>query len=161
MAAVPYAHIVAKILDNKKSKGAIITLAPNPKDIVRPHFFFGYPIPLLSYNSIHRFGRTLSKPTRREPRTGCSALQSLGSFYSSTPFPSSSFPSCPISPLYVHSCLRPAFSLTGFYAPGSNIHPLPPSMVRCQCLVIHARQRYVVTWVPKFELHSWMCASSD
>ena len=35
MATVPYAHVVAKILDRKKKQGAIITLAPNPKDIVR------------------------------------------------------------------------------------------------------------------------------
>lgn len=35
MAAIPYAHIVAKLLMNKKPKGTQITLAPNPKDIVR------------------------------------------------------------------------------------------------------------------------------
>ena len=35
MAAVPYAHIVAKILEGKSQKGAVIALAPNPKDIVR------------------------------------------------------------------------------------------------------------------------------
>lgn len=34
MAAVPYAHIVAKILQGKRPKGTDITLAPNPKDIV-------------------------------------------------------------------------------------------------------------------------------
>lgn len=34
MAAVPYAHIVAQLLENKHPKGAEITLAPNPKDIV-------------------------------------------------------------------------------------------------------------------------------
>lgn len=43
MAAVPYAHVVAKILQGKHPKGTDITLAPNPKDIVRSllnHFFF-------------------------------------------------------------------------------------------------------------------------
>jgi hypothetical protein len=35
MAAVPYAHVVADLLQNKKPKGATITLAPDPKDIVR------------------------------------------------------------------------------------------------------------------------------
>ena len=35
MTAVPYAHIVAQILRRKRAKGAIISLAPNPKDIVR------------------------------------------------------------------------------------------------------------------------------
>lgn len=35
MAAVPYAHIVAKILEGRSQKGAVIALAPNPKDIVR------------------------------------------------------------------------------------------------------------------------------
>ncbi|THV05142.1 DUF221-domain-containing protein [Dendrothele bispora CBS 962.96] len=34
MAAVPYAHIVARILENKHPKGTDITLAPNPKDII-------------------------------------------------------------------------------------------------------------------------------
>lgn len=36
MAAVPYAHIVANMLRHKHPKGATITLAPNPKDIVSP-----------------------------------------------------------------------------------------------------------------------------
>lgn len=40
MAAVPYAHIVANLLRNKKPKGATITLAPNPKDIVRSSLLF-------------------------------------------------------------------------------------------------------------------------
>ena len=35
MAAVPYAHIVARMLRNKKPRGTIVSLAPNPKDIVR------------------------------------------------------------------------------------------------------------------------------
>ena len=34
MAAVPYAHIVAKLLERKHPKGTTIELAPNPKDIV-------------------------------------------------------------------------------------------------------------------------------
>ena len=34
MAAVPYAHIVANILKDKKPKGTDVILAPNPKDIV-------------------------------------------------------------------------------------------------------------------------------
>lgn len=34
MAAVPYAHVVAKILGNKHPKGTDIALAPNPKDII-------------------------------------------------------------------------------------------------------------------------------
>ena len=34
MAAVPYAHIVAQLLESKRPKGAQIGLAPNPKDIV-------------------------------------------------------------------------------------------------------------------------------
>ncbi|KAL1668993.1 hypothetical protein GGF50DRAFT_45331 [Schizophyllum commune] len=34
MAAVPYAHVVAKILSDKHPKGTDISLAPNPKDIV-------------------------------------------------------------------------------------------------------------------------------
>ena len=34
MAAVPYAHIMANMLRNKRPKGTVVTLAPNPKDIV-------------------------------------------------------------------------------------------------------------------------------
>ena len=34
MAAVPYAHIVAHMLRNKKPRGTVVTTAPNPKDIV-------------------------------------------------------------------------------------------------------------------------------
>lgn len=34
MAAVPYAHIVARMLEGKHPKGTDITLAPNPKDII-------------------------------------------------------------------------------------------------------------------------------
>ena len=34
MAAVPYAHIVAQLLRRKRPKGTVISLAPNPKDIV-------------------------------------------------------------------------------------------------------------------------------
>ncbi|CAL1711427.1 unnamed protein product [Somion occarium] len=34
MAAVPYAHIVANLLRNKRVKGANVSLAPNPKDII-------------------------------------------------------------------------------------------------------------------------------
>ncbi|KAJ7794297.1 hypothetical protein B0H14DRAFT_2392616 [Mycena olivaceomarginata] len=34
MAAVPYAHVVAKLLGNKHPKGTDISLAPNPKDII-------------------------------------------------------------------------------------------------------------------------------
>ncbi|KAL5521409.1 hypothetical protein ACEPAG_9335 [Sanghuangporus baumii] len=34
MAAVPYAHVVAHMLRDKRPKGTIVTLAPNPKDII-------------------------------------------------------------------------------------------------------------------------------
>jgi calcium permeable stress-gated cation channel len=34
MAAIPYAHIVAQLLERKSPKGADVSLAPNPKDIV-------------------------------------------------------------------------------------------------------------------------------
>lgn len=36
MGAVAHAHIVAKMLEGKPQRGAEISLAPNPKDIVRP-----------------------------------------------------------------------------------------------------------------------------
>ena len=34
MAAVPYAHIVANMLKNRKPEGTKVILAPNPKDLV-------------------------------------------------------------------------------------------------------------------------------
>jgi hypothetical protein len=34
LAAVPYAHIVANLLKDKRPKGTDVILAPNPKDIV-------------------------------------------------------------------------------------------------------------------------------
>jgi len=46
MAAVPYAHIVANILKDKKYKGTEVILAPNPKDIVsQSHLPFHYTFP--------------------------------------------------------------------------------------------------------------------
>jgi len=38
MAAVPYAHVVAKMIRGKHPKGTYIELAPNPKDIVSRFF---------------------------------------------------------------------------------------------------------------------------
>jgi calcium permeable stress-gated cation channel len=40
MAAVPYAHVVARLLEGRKFKGTIVGLAPNPKDIVGFGFCF-------------------------------------------------------------------------------------------------------------------------
>ncbi|KAH8115320.1 hypothetical protein DFH11DRAFT_1877085 [Phellopilus nigrolimitatus] len=34
MAAVPFAHVVARMLHGKKPRGAVVTLAPNPRDII-------------------------------------------------------------------------------------------------------------------------------
>jgi hypothetical protein len=44
MSTVPHAHVVADLLQNKKPKGATVTLAPDPKDIVRGH---------ISYKAVH------------------------------------------------------------------------------------------------------------
>lgn len=47
MAAVPYAHIVAQLLEKKHPKGTEISLAPNPKDIVSkiiPALVIPYPL---------------------------------------------------------------------------------------------------------------------
>jgi hypothetical protein len=40
MAAVPYAHVVARLLSGKKFKGTVVEAAPNPKDIVSFGFVF-------------------------------------------------------------------------------------------------------------------------
>ena len=45
MAAVPYAHIVANLLKNKRPKGTNVILAPNPKDIVSRSQFLITPHP--------------------------------------------------------------------------------------------------------------------
>jgi hypothetical protein len=55
LAAVPYAHIVADLLQKKKPKGTSITLAPNPKDIVSA---ISYTLPIIGLNTWNRFGRT-------------------------------------------------------------------------------------------------------
>jgi hypothetical protein len=53
MAAVPYAHVVAFMLRNKKPKGTNVILAPNPRDLV------GSTVPCtMSLTSIPRFGTT-------------------------------------------------------------------------------------------------------
>ena len=53
MAAVPYAHVVAQLLQNKRPKGAEITLAPNPKDIVSKIMpAFGVLIPIMVYTDL-------------------------------------------------------------------------------------------------------------
>ena len=60
MAAVPYAHVVAKIIGDKHPKGTQIALAPNPKDIV----YFIYSILVWPFFDfvLHRFGRICPKP---------------------------------------------------------------------------------------------------
>lgn len=63
MAAVPYAHIVAQLLQNKHPKGAEISLAPNPKDIVsRIVSAFGVLVFILVYTD-------LGKPEREPCRS--------------------------------------------------------------------------------------------
>lgn len=53
MAAVSYAHVVAKMLRNKHPKGTNVELAPNPKDIVSPL----YGLPTYAYGFYaHRSG---------------------------------------------------------------------------------------------------------
>jgi hypothetical protein len=50
-AAVPHAHVIARILENKHPKGTTITLASNPEDIV------GIPnLCLISHLSTHSVG---------------------------------------------------------------------------------------------------------
>lgn len=68
MAAVPYAHIVAQLLLNKRPKGAEINLAPNPKDIVSEIVHaFGVLIPILFYTDL---GKLKSDPNRAVSQEG-------------------------------------------------------------------------------------------
>ena len=68
MAAVPYAHVVALLLRNKRPKGAEINLAPNPKDIVsKIAHVFGVLIPILFYTDLEKFK---PEPNRAVPQEG-------------------------------------------------------------------------------------------
>lgn len=59
MAAIAYAHIVAKILSRKHPKGTSIVLAPNPKDIVC--IVFSLTFSSLTQCGAFRFGQTWIK----------------------------------------------------------------------------------------------------
>lgn len=59
MAAVPYAHVVAKIIGGKHPKGTDISLAPNPKDIVC--FILWYACFVIFHFVLFRFGRIWPK----------------------------------------------------------------------------------------------------
>ena len=60
MAAVPYAHVVAKIIGGKHPKGTDISLAPNPKDIVCFILWLAYFV--MFYFVLLRFGGIWPKP---------------------------------------------------------------------------------------------------
>jgi len=55
MAAVPYAHIVAQLLEKKRPKGTEINLAPNPKDIVSNSLLL---LVCYTHSGLHRSGKT-------------------------------------------------------------------------------------------------------
>lgn len=68
MAAVPYAHVVAHLLQNKRPKGAEINLAPNPKDIVSKIVnVLGVLIPILFYTDLEKLK---PDPNRAVPQEG-------------------------------------------------------------------------------------------
>lgn len=69
MAAVPYAHIVAHMLRDKRPKGTIVTLAPNPKDIVRISFFLTVGIAVAHIST--RFGGILASPRVQSQERRC------------------------------------------------------------------------------------------
>ena len=50
MAAVPYAHIVARMLEGKNPRGTTVSLAPNPKDLVCSFPLFAYTKSLKEYS---------------------------------------------------------------------------------------------------------------
>lgn len=91
MAAVPYAHIVAQLLQNKRPKGSQITLAPNPKDIVSKIITaFDVFMPILIYTDLEKLEPVLNRafpqeddrlaPTRRHRLSEhCPALRAFHS----------------------------------------------------------------------------------
>jgi hypothetical protein len=60
MAAVPYAHVVAKIIGGKHPKGTDVSLAPNPKDIVC--FILWHACFVIFHFVLLRFGGIWPKP---------------------------------------------------------------------------------------------------
>jgi hypothetical protein len=54
MDSVPYAHIVAQLLEKKHPEGTEISLAPDPKDIVSKLFLLW----CVTHFRLHRSGRT-------------------------------------------------------------------------------------------------------
>ncbi|KAI9465279.1 hypothetical protein BJY52DRAFT_1388541 [Lactarius psammicola] len=85
MAAVPYAHIVAQLLERKHPKGSEIGLAPNPKDIIWENLSKS-PAELFRKRSTGWFFLTLIAFLNTVPLFVLSILANLSSIASFVPF---------------------------------------------------------------------------
>ncbi|KAF8270502.1 DUF221-domain-containing protein [Lactarius quietus] len=107
MAAVPYAHIVAQLLEGKRPKGSDIGLAPNPKDII--------------WHNLKNDGMvflTLIAFLNTVPLFVLSILANLSSIASFVPFLENWQQSSPTSFNIVSGVLPPAVSaFFGFFLP--------------------------------------------
>lgn len=99
MAAVPYAHVVAKIIGGKHPKGTDISLAPNPKDIVC--FILWHACFVIFHFVLLRFGRIWPKPMLNLLIKGYLDLSGCVLFVFSIQLPFSLYLSWPIWIRYV------------------------------------------------------------
>jgi hypothetical protein len=117
MAAVPYAHIVAQLLESKHPKGSEIGLAPNPKDIIW-HNLSKTPGELLRKKTMGWFFLTLIAFLNTVPLFVLSILANLSSIASFVPFLENWQQSSPTSFNIVSGVLPPAVSaFFGFFLP--------------------------------------------
>ncbi|KAI9441650.1 DUF221-domain-containing protein [Lactarius indigo] len=117
MAAVPYAHIVAQLLERKHPKGSDIGLAPNPKDLIWENLSKSQ-AELFRKKSTGWFFLTLIAFLNTVPLFVLSILANLSSIASFVPFLENWQQSSPTSFNIVSGVLPPAVSaFFGFFLP--------------------------------------------
>lgn len=117
MAAVPYAHIVAQLLERKHPKGSDVGLAPNPKDLIWENLSKS-PAELFRKKSTGWFFLTLIAFLNTVPLFVLSILANLSSIASFVPFFENWQQSSPTSFNIVSGVLPPAVSaFFGFFLP--------------------------------------------
>ncbi|KAI9455648.1 hypothetical protein F5148DRAFT_984707 [Russula earlei] len=117
MAAVPYAHIVAQLLERKRPKGTEINLAPNPKDIIWENLNKS-PAELVRKKTTGWFILCVFAFLNTVPLFVLSILANLSSIASFVPFLESWAHSSPTSFNFVSGILPPAVSaFFGFFLP--------------------------------------------
>ncbi|KAI0251134.1 DUF221-domain-containing protein [Lactifluus subvellereus] len=117
MAAVPYAHVVAQLLERKRPKGTEISLAPNPKDLIWKNLNTS-PGELIRKKTTGWFLLTLLAFLNTVPLFVLSILANLSSIATFIPFLENWSRSSPTSFNLVSGVLPPAVSaFFGFSLP--------------------------------------------